>query len=53
MVQIYLSKMLIVYVMGYTMGQFLTAAITDLPVKKSTVYIWAVAMMMNAIIETI
>ena len=53
MVQIYLAKTLIVYVMGYTIGQLLAAAVTDSPAEKKTVYILAVAMTMNAIIETI
>lgn len=53
MVQIYFTKILIVYVMGYTIGQLLVTTITDLPAKKETVYILAVAMTMNAIIESI
>lgn len=53
MVQIYLAKTLIVYVMGYTIGQLLAAAVTDSPAKKKTVYILAVAVTMNTIIETI
>lgn len=55
MVQIYLAKTLIVYVIGYTLGELLAAAaaVTDSPAKKKTLYILAVAITMNAIIEII
>lgn len=53
MVQIFLAKTLIAFVTGCTLGQLLVAPITDSPIKKEQFYILAVAVTMNAIIETI
>lgn len=53
MVQLFLAKTLIAFVTGCTLGQLLVAAITDSPIKKESFYILAVAVTMNAIIETI
>ena len=53
MVQLFLAKRLIAFVIGCTLGQLLVAAITDSLIKKEPFYILAVAVTMNAIIETI
>lgn len=53
MVQLFLAKTLIAFVTGCTLGQVIVAAITDLPIKKEQFYILAVAVTMNAVIETI
>lgn len=53
MVQLFFAKTLIAFVTGYTLGQLLVASITDSPIKKEPFYILAVAVTMNAIIETI
>ena len=53
MVQLFLAKTLITFFTWCTLGQLLVVAITDLPIKKEPFYILAVAVTMNAIIETI
>ena len=53
MVQLFLAKKLISFVIGYALGQLLVAAITDSPIKKNAFYILGVAVIMNAIIESI
>ena len=40
MVQLFLAKTLIAFVIGYTLGQLLVAAITDSPIKKNRFTSW-------------